>query len=142
MPAGRSGGGVDPKGGYMKRATLLALAATFVLSAAPAPAGASDRVSVRVPSNDAPRPPRARQSRVKLVLGTGVYVVTDPIDHDVFRYAGYWYLFSNGYWFRARSYSGAFARWDARRIPRAVMNVPASYWRHPAPAPTSIARRD
>lgn len=116
----------------MKRATLLAVAATLVLSAAPAPSVGGESASVRA---------SVREPRMKRIPGTTVYVALDPSEHDVFRYGGYWYLFSNGYWFRARSYAGAFARMDARRVPRAVMNVPAEYWRHPAPAPPSIARR-
>src|SRR5262249_7703533 len=138
------GGRRDSKGGSMKRATLLALAAAL-LSAAPAPAGAGDRVSVRVPAGAAPRSHRAvsvRYPEMKRVPGTNVFVVSGHCEHDVFRYDGYWYLFSNGYWFRARSYAGTCTGWDVRRAPGAVVNVRAAYGRHPAPPTTSIAGRE
>jgi len=51
-------------------------------------------------------------------------------DCDVFRDGGFWYSYSNGYWYRARSYRGPFAFVDVRMVPRRIFAVPAERWRH------------
>ena len=67
-----------------------------------------------------------------------VYVVDDgygPADYDVFRYGVYWYVFDDGYWYRARSYRGPFRVVSARYVPTAIGNVPPRWWRHPHGGP-------
>lgn len=105
----------------MKHAVLIATAATFVRLATPCPAG---------------------EPHVKLVPATTVYVVLDECADDVFRYGGYWYVFHDGRWFRARRYSGPFTAVDVRWVPRPVINLPGAYWRHPAAPPSGLARRE
>jgi len=130
----------------LKRLALLALAAWVLLVA---PAGANDRVGTRVAAGEVTSPPRAvrrsqpvRKPEMKRVPGTSVYVVSGPRDRDIFRFDGRWYLFSNSYWFRSRSYAGAFTRMDARLVPLPVLHVPAQYWRHPGIPNTSLAQRE
>lgn len=81
---------------------------------------------------NAPPPPQVVfESAPRCEPVSGVYVaVQDDYDCDVFRYGTYWYVVSNGYWYRARSHRGPFRVIDARRVPRAVFAVPASHWRH------------
>ncbi len=130
----------------MHRRTLLALAAAALATAmAPAPAAAEGSLDIHVRIGDAPPPPHVvfvREPRVTVVPSTSVYYVADPCDYDVFRYGGYWYVFSDGWWYRARRHRGPFAVVETRLVPRAVINVPGRYWRHPHGGPPGLAKRE
>lgn len=43
---------------------------------------------------------------------------------NLYRYGRYWYFVEDGYWFRARSWSGPFIHIKSRSVPRAVRMVP------------------
>ena len=114
----------------MKRHALLMVAAAVlcVSCAASGPTYWGFQVGVR----SAPPPPRVViYDDPRFVVVQGVYVVTnaDP-NYDMFRYGSYWYVCYDGYWYRARSYSGPFAVIDVRSVPRAVVSVPPRHWKH------------
>ena len=129
----------------MLKRTLLTLAAGLSLAAA---ASAETQVyyGFQIGITNAPPPPRViyrEQPAVMVVPGTTVYVV-DPEDNDcdMFRYGSYWYATSGGYWYRAKKYSGPFIVIDARRVPRAIYNVPARHWRHhPHGGPPGLTKK-
>ncbi len=79
------------------------------------------------------------QPHLYLVPNTGVWVVEDPVyrlDYDMFRYGNAWYVYDDGFWYRARSYAGPYRVVDVRYVPRRVLVVPASHWRsHPHGGP-------
>jgi hypothetical protein len=58
--------------------------------------------------------------------------VVDPGDYDcdVFQYGSYWYVYSDSYWYRARSYQGPFVAIAFESVPRRVMSVPEQHWKH------------
>ena len=106
--------------------------------AAPLSASAGTSVGVSINIGNAPPPPVVvfrREPSVVIVPGSTVYVVNDECDYDVFRYGVYWYVFNDGYWYRARTYRGPFAVVSARYVPAAIVNVPPKYWRHPHGGP-------
>ncbi len=81
----------------------------------------------------APPPPRAVvvEEPAVAMVGAGVYVVTDPaVQYDMFRFGATWYLYSDGYWYRAASHRGPFAVVDVRYVPREVVNLPPGHWKH------------
>jgi hypothetical protein len=51
-------------------------------------------------------------------------------DFDFYRYRGTYYLVEDGVWYSADSWRGPFLSMSARRVPRAVLTVPAAYRRH------------
>jgi hypothetical protein len=67
--------------------------------------------------------------------------VSDDYGYDVFRYGVYWYVFDDGYWYRARTYRGPFVVVSARYVPAAVINVPPRYWRHPHGGPPGLMKK-
>jgi len=71
-----------------------------------------------------------------------VYVLEDDYDYDVFRYGVYWYVFNDGYWYRARTHRGPFAVVSARYVPTAIVNVPPRYWRHPHGGPPGQMKKN
>jgi hypothetical protein len=112
--------------------------------AAPLTASAGTSVGVSINIGDAPPPPVVvfhREPRVAIVPGSTVYVVNDDCDYDVFRYGVYWYVFNDGYWYRARTHRGPFGVVSARYVPTAIVNVPPRYWRHPHGGPPGHMRR-
>ena len=116
-----------------------------VLGSLPAYAGTS--VDVRVRMGDAPPPPVVvvrEEPRVVVVPGSTVYVVDDDrYEHDCFRYGVYWYIYNDGYWYRARTYRGPFVTVGARYVPRAIITVPAKHWKHhPHGGPPGLMKKD
>ena len=65
--------------------------------------------------------------------GSTVHVASGPWNYDLFHYGVYWYAFSEGDWYRARTHRGPFAAVSVRYVPTAVVNVPPRYWRQPHP---------
>jgi hypothetical protein len=121
----------------MKRSTL----GWFLLAAvvcAPVAAHASSSVGVSVQIGNAPPPPVVvfrQEPRLVVVPNSTVYVVQDDVDYDVFRYGVFWYVFDDGYWYRARTYRGPFRVVSARYVPTAIVSVPPRWWRHPHGGP-------
>ena len=134
-----SGRGSSPmrKDSPMDRHRLMWLIfATLVVI--PAAAFAGTNVSWSVTVGNAPPPPAIEfrhEPRLVVVPGSTVYVLDDACDYDVFRYGVFWYVFDDGYWYRARTYRGPFVVVSARYVPAAMSNVPAKYWRHPHGGP-------
>jgi hypothetical protein len=110
-----------------------------MLVATPTGALAGTSVGWSVTIGNAPPPPAIvfhREPRVVVVPGSTVYVLEDDCDYDVFRYGVFWYVFNDGYWYRARTHRGPFMAVNARYVPGAISNVPTKYWRrHPHGGP-------
>lgn len=109
--------------------TVLAIAI-----AAPAFAETRTSVNIQIGIGSAPPPPvvvyRAEPPMV-VVPGSAVYVVNDSrSDYDFFRCGVYWYIWNEGYWYRANNYRGPFAAVDAKYVPSVIMTVPARRWKH------------
>ncbi len=106
----------------------------FMAVSLAAPALAETSVSVQLNIGNAPPPPVVVYRDVPhmvVVPGSTVYVVSDDrCDYDFFRYGVYWYIWNDGYWYRARTYRGPFAVIEARYVPGRVWNVPAKHWKH------------
>lgn len=104
-----------------------------------APAGAETSASLRMQLNlgNAPPPPAVffdNTPPLVVVPRTTVYVVRhdrdSDRDYDFFRYGVYWYIWNDGYWYRARSYRGPFSVIHPRYVPAAIIKVPSKHWRH------------
>jgi len=83
---------------------------------------------------DIPAPPAIvfdHEPRVVVVPRTDVYYVPDVSGYDMFRYGSWWYVNRDGYWYRARHYSGPFSFVPYDRVPNRVIGVPKHYHRHP-----------
>jgi hypothetical protein len=119
----------------MKRALGVACALCAVLLSAH-PASSSTYYGFALGTMDAPRPPMIRQGRephAVLASDAMVYVVDDPslrFDGDLFRYGQYWFAYTRGYWYRARSHRGPYAVLEVRKVPRAIIGVPRRMWKH------------
>lgn len=122
----------------MKRYAL-AVAALGLVIAGSASAHTSTYFGFQIGIGNAPPPPRvvfAGPPPMYCEPDTRVYVVNDDYDDyygddcDVFRYGPDWYLCSDGYWYRSRSYRGPFMVIDVRYVPRPIFYVPANHWHH------------
>lgn len=112
----------------------------------PLTASAGTSIGVSVSIGDAPPPPVVvvrEQPHIVVVPGSSVYVVEDRrYDYDCFRYGVYWYVYNDGWWYRARGYRGPFRAIEVRYVPRAIMNVPARHWRHhPHGGPPGLVKK-
>ena len=107
----------------------LAIAVALGVSLAPAKAGTSVSVNMRI--GDPYRGEIVFRSEPDIVVvpDSRVYYVRNS-DYDLFRYGRYWYLCEHGVWFRARSYRGPFRHISFTTVPRAVVYVPEKHWRH------------
>ena len=116
----------------MKPIRLLAGCAFAILIAMPAFAQTNFRV--RLDLGNAPPPPRVyvqHAPRTVWLPQQRVSVVSDPdFDDDYFQVGGYWYVYSNNYWYRARSWRGPFVVIDERYVPQSIAIVPTRHWRH------------
>lgn len=119
----------------MKRTNLLllglAFAVAFVTAAAPAQAGSSVSVNLRIGD-----PYRGAQIAftndpdIEVVPDTRVYYIRN-YDYDMFRYGRFWYVCNDdGMWFRGRAYRGPFFHVGLTTVPRAVVMVPDRYRGH------------
>lgn len=112
----------------------------------PFAAEAGTSVGVSVSIGNAPPPPVVvvrEEPRIVLVPNTSVYVINDRrVGYDSFRYGVYWYVYNDGYWYRARRWGGPYRAIEVRYVPRAIMAVPARHWRHhPHGAPPGLAKK-
>jgi len=113
----------------------------------PMAALASGRTSLGLTVNigNAPPPPVVvvrEEPRCVVVPGSTVYVVSNPVPYDMFRYGVFWYVYNDGYWYRSRGYRGPFAAIEVRYVPRAIITVPARHWRHhPHGGPPGLAKK-
>ena len=113
----------------IRKRVLLVLAALALFGCA---RGTDYGISLDISS--APPPPRfVFSDRPEYVAeyDGGVYVADASIyDLDLFRYGSYWYTYSNGYWYRSNRYNGPYVVIEYRSVPRRIMRVPESRWRH------------
>lgn len=77
------------------------------------------------PAYSFPAPPP-----VVVIPRTYVYTVPDASVPILF-YSGYWWRPYEGRWYRAHSYNGPWGHVEHARVPRAVVDVPAGYYRVP-----------
>jgi hypothetical protein len=124
--------------------TRAATTAAFVLLLA-TQASAATNVGIRIDIGNAPPPPVVvvrEEPRVVMVPQSRVYVVEDDAyGHDCFQYGVWWYIHSDGWWYRARSWRGPFTVVESRYVPAAVVKVPPRYWRHPHGGPPGQMKR-
>lgn len=99
-------------------------------------AQAETQVSVRIDIGQAPPPHMVFHGEPHVVYmpAQRVYVVNDPDvgDYDCFRYGGFWYAFSGGYWYRSSRWNGQFVVIHPARVPVAIYHVPQGRWKHRA----------
>ena len=87
-------------------------------------------------TRNAPRPPVVRVAAAPhalLASDAMVYVVDDAsarFDGDLFHYGQYWFAYTRGFWYRARSPRGPYAVIDVLKVPRAIIGVPRKLWKH------------
>jgi len=119
----------------MKRLSVSACALGLVLLAA-SPASSKGYFGFAVGIANAPRPPviaLASEPHALLASDAMVYVVDDAalrFEGDLFRYGQYWFAYTSGYWYRARSHQGPYAVIEVHKVPRAILGVPRRLWKH------------
>jgi len=127
----------------MRRTTLGAMLAIGLVTPLAGQAATSVGISVNI--GNAPPPPVVvvrEEPRCMVVPGSTVYVVQEAVPYDMFRYGVYWYVYNDGYWYRARGYRGPFRAIEVRYVPRAIVSVPAKHWRHhPHGGPPGLAKK-
>ena len=129
----------------MKR--LIALSAFALVATTTSASLAATSVDVRIGIGTPPPPPVVvvrEEPHVVFVPGSSVYVVEDRHwgDYDTFRYGVYWYSYNGGFWYRSRGWRGPYVVLAANRVPRAIINVPQSHWKHhPHGMPPGQARK-
>ena len=121
----------------MKTMRILAGCALVSLSLLAMPAFAATDFRVNVNLGNAPPPPMVvvqHPPRTVWLPDQRVSVVRDPdFDGDYFQVGGYWYVYNDNYWYRARSWRGPFVVIDARYVPVSIARVPDRHWRHNRP---------
>jgi hypothetical protein len=85
-------------------------------------AGVSVGVNIGLPPFVFSAPPP-----VVVIPGTYVYVIPD-VDVAILFYHGYWYRPYQGHWYRASSYNGPWVYLELSRVPRALVELPPSYY--------------
>lgn len=83
---------------------------------------------------NAPPPPTVTFSTTpewEMVPGTRVYVVNDQMrpDYDMFRVGSTYWIYDNGYWYRATSWNGDYVAVNSTAVPATISTVPQTYWR-------------
>lgn len=71
----------------------------------------------------------ALQPDMQRVPGTRVYYTTTDA-YDVYRYGRSYYVFDNGYWYRASNLNSPFVFVQPQYVPRPVAYVPKPYRKH------------
>jgi hypothetical protein len=118
----------------MKAIRVLAGCALALSVAVPAMARTDFHVSLNL--GTAPPAPVVYVHRAPRTVWLPQYqvsVVNDPYymnGEDSFHVGAYWYVYDDGYWYRARSWRGPFAVISDRYVPTTLARVPARHWRH------------
>src|SRR5262249_53457761 len=115
--------------------TLLSFAcAAAILVAVPFAAHAYTNVSVQVDIGNAPPAPYYHfySAPREVYLEDRVYLVQASTfgDADCFHYGGYYWVFRDGYWYRAPSLTTRFVAVSPRYVPTVIYDVPARRWKH------------
>ena len=129
----------------MKR--IVPMAALALVLAVPAHAAVQTYYGFQIGVTNAPPPTRLvvrERPRISRVEATDVYVVNeDDCDADVFRFGMSWYWFNDGYWYRATRLDGPFRAMDVRYVPRPVLSVRPTHWKHhPRGGPPGLRERE
>ena len=117
----------------MKAIRVLAGSALALCLAIPAMARTDIHVSLDLGS--APPPPVvvvSRAPRTVWLPDYQAYVVQDRSymnGEDAFRVGLYWYVYDDGYWYRARTWRGPFAVISDTYVPVTLARIPARHWR-------------
>lgn len=103
-------------------------------------------ISVRIDIGNAPPAPHfgfSARPHERYLPGQRIYVVDDRRlgDNDCFRYGGYYWVFREGYWYRASSWRGRFVVIQPRYVPSVFYRVPPAHWKHRPSGPPSYANR-
>jgi hypothetical protein len=105
---------------------ILAIIGLMGLTSA-TPQFAHSAVNFSIFISNAPPPPRVvfvHQPRFVLVPEEDVYYCEDDYsDYDVFRYGSFFYLYDDGYWYRANTYRGPFVAIRIDYVPRQIFYV-------------------
>lgn len=123
-------------------AIATAILAGLLFTSVPARA----QIELHFDLGNAPPPPtlvfRTRPVE-RLYPGERVYVVTDPSvgDYDFFRYGRTYYLFDNGYWYRATGWRGRFVVVHPSRVPAWIYQLPAERWKHRPNVPPGLMKK-
>ena len=130
----------------MKRTTL-GLAMLLALStAAAAHAETKFYAGFSIGTRNAPPPPQVQfvqPPNMVAVERSKVTVLVDDPGYDMFQDGRMYYVCSNGFWYRGRSYRGPFKVVDVRKVPREVFAVPVERWHHhPVVREEEMHRRD
>ena len=100
---------------------------------AAAPAFARTNVGVSILIGNAPPPPRVvyvEEPRFDYIPEERVYVVDDEdLPYDYFRYGTFFYIYNDGYWYRAHSYRGPFVAIRPEYVPRPIFSVSSYRYR-------------
>jgi len=119
-----------------------AILAGFLFTSVPARAD----VDVRIDIGNAPPAPHFvfhARPHEQFIPDRRVYVVDDPGvgDNDCFRYGGYYWVFRDGYWYRARSWRGRFVVVHPRYVPTAFYQVEPTHWKHHPSGPPGQVKK-
>ena len=103
-------------------------------------------IDVQIIIGNAPPPPHfmfRQRPRERYYSDDRIYVIEDPGvgDNDCFRYAGYYWVFNDGYWYRSPSWRGHFRVVEPRYVPAAFYRMPAARWKHQPSGPPGQVRR-
>ena len=113
----------------MKRFVLFSLALAALLAA---PALAETRIQVNI--GLAPPPPvvvfREPPPMAFVPEARVYYVDREDLPYDCFRFGVYFYIYNDGWWYRASRYGGPYRVIEERRVPQAIMMVPTRHWKH------------
>ncbi|TMQ72922.1 MAG: hypothetical protein E6K80_01445 [Candidatus Eisenbacteria bacterium] len=112
----------------------------------PFTAQAATSVGVSINIGNAPPPPAMvvrEEPELVLVPNSSVYVCDDDrIGYDTFRYGVYWYIYNDGYWYRAHRWGGPFRAIEVRYVPRPIWAVPERRWHHhPHGGPPGLVKK-
>ena len=125
----------------MRYAFVVPLLAAAVLAT---PAGAETRVSINI--GLAPPPPVIvyhRPPPMVYVPEGRVYVADYPdAGYDCFRFGANFYIYNDGWWYRAPRYRGPYRAIEPRYVPAGIWRVPEARWKqHPHGMPPGQAKK-
>ncbi len=122
-------------GSVLAAASLVVLSVASCAPAYVAPDGSRTYYGFMVGLYDAPPPPALEfggPPRYEPIEDSDVQWVEAPDPScDLFLYHGAFYLYQrDGYWYRSRRPDGGYVAIEVHQVPRAVLQVDASHWRH------------
>jgi hypothetical protein len=127
-----------------RRALLSVGCGAALLVGVPFTAHARTDVSVHIDIGNAPPAPYYRfyEAPREVYVEDRVYLVEAPVfgDADCFHYGGYYWVFRDGYWYRAPSLRSRFVVISPRYVPAVIYDVPARDWKHHPYGPPSRVR--